>query len=177
MLPKRRSSLPQSSGGPGVPIAAVARTPKRWRPRCPQSAEEPVSPKQRSPLPQSGIEPGIPKPAKTLARKLQGPLPQSGGGPGVSKAAEAHTPMRRRPHGAQSGGGFGATFRVGGGEGGGGGSGGGVRGQVEGPGGGGGSDPYMHGLKWPSHRADHLEVQMYGQKILQQGGGGMVGGT
>ena len=26
--------------------------------------------------------------------------------------------------------------------------------------GGGGPEPYIYGLKWPSHRADHLEVQM-----------------
>ena len=46
--------------------------------------------------------------------------------------------------------------------------GGGAGGQLEG----GAPDPYIYGLKWPSHRADHLEVQMSGQKILQQGGGG-----
>ena len=47
----------------------------------------------------------------------------------------------------------------GGGEGGAGaGSSGGVRGPARG--GGGAPDPYIYGLKWPSHRVDHLEVQM-----------------
>ena len=43
--------------------------------------------------------------------------------------------------------------------------------------GGGGPHPDIYGLKWPSHHANHLEVLMYGQKILHEGGGGMVGGT
>ena len=52
---------------------------------------------------------------------------------------------------------FRATFRVGG-EGGGWVWWGGLGGQLEG--GWGAPDPYTYGLKWPSHRVDHLEVQM-----------------
>ena len=44
---------------------------------------------------------------------------------------------------------------------------GGLGGQLEG--GGGAPDPYIYGLKWPSHHADHLEV---GAKHIATGGGG-----
>ena len=78
-----------------------------------------------------------------------------------------HTPTPSR---------FGATFRAGVGGGGGGWVWGG-RGRGPARGGGGAPDPYIYGLKWPPHCHDHFEVQMQEQKILQQGGGGMVGGT
>ena len=55
------------------------------------------------------------------------------------------------------------------------GGGGGGRGLARG--GGGAPGPYIYGVKWPPHHANHFEVPMWEQKILQQGGGGMVGGT
>ena len=74
-----------------------------------------------------------------------------------------HTPTPSR---------FGTTFTAGGGLGLGG-----RGGRGPSRGGGGAPDPYIYGVKWPPHHTYHFEVQMQEQKKLQQGGGGMVGGT
>ena len=53
LCPKRRGPLPQDGGGLGVPQAAEALAPDRWKPLGPQSVEAHAPKRQRAP-PQNG---------------------------------------------------------------------------------------------------------------------------
>ena len=71
VLPTPKSALAKSNRGPGVPKAAEARAPKRWRPRCSQLGGGPC-PKLAG--------------ASVLYKAIEAPAP-SRGSPRVPKAA------------------------------------------------------------------------------------------